>query len=151
MKIKAVVIPGHGVASGQGNDPRYPEGTLKAQYEHFQKRGLDLLQYFTGTVNVDISPYSFRIRQPKYFFENIQWSDHIPPENFYFFDVALQFNGEVYEGLIYMPDPATKEDHFQEPTTLELLLPKIDNVSYGDSVLINVKEEQLELVEATTS
>ena len=146
MKIKAQIKHGHGVASGRSNDVRYPNGTLNAQYEHFLKRGLDLSPYYLGTVNVDISPYFFKIRNPKYFFENIDWSKHIPPENFYFFDVSIQLNNNIYDGLIYMPDPVTKKEHFQKPTVLELILPKIIDLKYGYSVIIDVKQDQLELI-----
>jgi len=44
-----------------------------------------------------------------------------------------------------MPDPATKEAHFQNPNVLELLLPKIEGLAYGASIEINVAENQLEL------
>ena len=144
MRINAVVIPGHGVASsGKVKDPRYPSGTIQAQFECFRERGLDLSAYFSGTVNVDIAPHSFRIKKPTYFFENVDWSEHIPPENFYFFDVSLQLDEKTYDGLIYLPDPTTKEEHFQQPTTLELLLPKIDGLAYGDAVIVDIKEDQL--------
>ena len=83
MKISAVVQQGHGVASGKAKDPRYPKGTIKAQYEHFLEKGLDLSQYYLGTINLDIAPYSYKIVKPKYFLEHINWSEHIPPENFY--------------------------------------------------------------------
>lgn len=145
MKVNAVVRQGHGVASGKAKDPRYPKGTIKAQYEHFLQKGLDLSQYFLGTINLDIAPYFFEIIKPKYFLENISWSEFIPPENFYFFDVSLQLNENTYTGLIYMPDPVTKAEHFQNPSILELLLPKIDSLKYGDTVIVEVDEEQIEL------
>ena len=145
MKVKAYVKPGHGVASGKAGDPRYPKGTIKAQTQHFKSRGLDLSSYFPGTVNVDISPYSFRIKSPKYFIEKVNWSEHITPENFYFFDVVVTYRQANYKGLIYMPDPATKEEHFQNPSVLELLLPKLEGLNYGASVFIEVAEAQLEL------
>ena len=44
-----------------------------------------------------------------------------------------------------MPDPATKAEHFQNPTILELILPKIDGLNYGDAVTIEVYDEQIEL------
>jgi hypothetical protein len=146
MRISAVVRQGHGVASGKAKDPRYPKGTIKAQYEHFLQNGLDLSQYYLGTINLDIAPYSFKIIKPKCFLEQISWSEFIPPENFYFFDVSIQLNQNTYKGLIYMPDPATKAEHFQNPTILELLLPKIDGLAYGDAVILDVKEEQMELI-----
>ncbi len=144
-KIKGKIIPGYGVASGKGKDERYPEGTLRMQYDHFKKRGLDLGGYFLGTLNVDIAPYSFEIKKPKYFFEAIKWSSHIPPENFYFFDVTLFVEGKDYDGLIYMPGPETKVEHEQIPTVLELILPRVEGLITGQSVNLEIKEEYLEV------
>ncbi|CAN0601182.1 unnamed protein product, partial [Ectocarpus sp. 12 AP-2014] len=83
MKVKGKVIPGYGVASGKGRDARYPEGTLKLQLPFFKERGLHLENYFLGTLNIDISPFTYKIGIPDYFFEAVDWSEHIPPENFY--------------------------------------------------------------------
>ena len=113
--VQGEIKSGHGVASGKGKDERYPEGTLRQQCKHFLERGLDLSTYFMGTVNVDISPYAYVLKRPKHFFKDINWSEHIPPENFYFFEVTLHFKNSTYEGLVYMPDPETKEDHLQKP------------------------------------
>lgn len=99
-----------------------------------------------GTINLDISPHAYEIREPKYFFKNIAWSAHIPPENFYFFDVLLYHKALTYEGLIYMPDPETKEDHVQLPNILELILPKIKGLEYGLSVDIVINKNQLKII-----
>lgn len=144
--VRGEIKSGHGVASGKGKDERYPEGTLKQQFKHFLERGLDLSDYFMGTINLDISPSSYKIKEPKYFFENIDWSDHIPPENFYFFDVTLYYNDKTYEGLVYMPDSETKEDHLQIPNMFELILPKIEGLEYGQIVDIGLKKDQLEII-----
>ncbi len=146
MRVKGKVIPGYGVASGTGGDPRYQEGTLKLQYPHFKERGLDLSPFHMGTLNVDIAPYRHQIIKPIFYFENIAWSEHIPPENFYFFEVSLDFNSKRFDGLVYMPDPETKEDHLQKPTVLELILPKINDLNYGDNVYVEVIEGQLRLI-----
>ena len=143
MKVKGRISRGHGVASGKTDDKRYPEGTLKKQLPYFKERGLDLSPYFLGTINLDIAPYLFKIKNPKIFLEGINWSEHIPPENFYFFDLNLHYDNEVYEGLIYMPDPATKVEHEQKSSILELILPKIHDLSYGDIVEIEVPDSQL--------
>ena len=140
------IKPGHGVASGQGKDERYPEGTLRQQFKYFLERGLDLSSYFMGTINVDIAPCSYEIKKPKHFFKNIDWSEYIPPENFYFFDVSLHHQDKTYEGLVYMPDPETKKDHIQNPTVLELILPAIQGLEYGDRVEISLKKDQLGIV-----
>ncbi|WP_297765215.1 hypothetical protein [uncultured Muriicola sp.] len=144
--VRGEIQSGHGVASGKGKDERYPEGTLKQQFGHFLERGLDLSDYFMGTINVDISPCSYEIKKPKHFFKNIDWSEHIPPENFYFFDVTLHYKDKVYEGLVYMPDPETKEDHMQKPNILELILPKIEGLEYGITVDIALKKDQIDII-----
>ncbi|MGB5820040.1 MAG: hypothetical protein WBG90_11200 [Saonia sp.] len=143
MKINAKIIPGYGVASGKNKDNRYPKGTIAIQAEYFEERGLDLSGFFKGTLNIDISPNTFTIKNPKYFFEQVDWSNHIPPENFYFFDISLFHENQVYSGLIYMPDPKTKEEHVQQSTTLELILPKVDGLRYGEEVLVDIDQEQL--------
>lgn len=140
--VRGEIMSGHGVASGKGKDKRYPEGTLKLQVKYFLEQGLDLSNYFMGTINLDISPCSYQIKKPKHFFKDINWSDYIPPENFYFFDITLHHNGNAYDGLVYMPDPKTKEDHIQKPNILELILPKIEGLEYGIKVEIAFKNDQ---------
>lgn len=146
-KIEGKIIPGYGVASGKGKDPRYPEGSLRMQYPHFKERGLDLDAYYLGTLNVDIAPNSYKIKKPEYFFDGIEWSTHIPPENFYFFEVTLFYKNKGYDGLIYMPDPKTKADHKQLTTVLEVILPAIEGISTNDRVSLEINEESIQIVQ----
>ena len=143
MSIKGIVIKGHGVASGKANDPRYPLGTLSAQIPFFIELGLDLQEFYQGTINLDISPLEYKIVEPYKFFKEILWSEYIPAENFYFFKLVLIHNKRRIGGLIYMPGPETKTEHHQNRSTLELILPKIENLNYGDSLNIEVPETQL--------
>ncbi|MFT6796732.1 MAG: hypothetical protein ACJART_001876 [Maribacter sp.] len=145
MKVEGKIIPGYGVASGNGQDSRYPEGTLRLQYPFFKERGLDLGNYFLGTLNVDISPFRYKIKNPSYFFEAIDWSKHIPPENFYFFNIALIFEGNRHQGLIYMPGPETKVDHEQLSTVLEVIAPPLKNMHTGQIIYLEIDEESLEI------
>ncbi len=145
MKVNGLICEGHGVASGKSDTQRYPKGTLNQQLPYFQEKGLDLSVYFLGTINLNITPYLFKIGKPKYSFVAIPWSVYIPPENFYFFDVIFFFGDKKYKGLIYMPDPITKVDHIQELSILELILPKISGLSYGMKVCIEIVDEQLKL------
>ena len=143
MKISVKIIKGHGVASGKNKKSNYPEGTLRLQKAHFLKRGLDLSAYFLGTVNVSIFPWKMKIIKPKHFFEKIKWSEYISPENFYFFDITILFKEKSYAGLIYLPDPKTKEEHQQKPFTLEILAPFIPKIQYESSLEIEHSEKQL--------
>jgi len=139
--IEGKVIAGYGVASGKGNDSRYPNGTLILQMPYFKEKGLDLSGFYRGTLNIDISPHTFTIKKPTYYLTNIDWSDHIPPENFYFFEVILFFKEREYEGLIYMPDPETKTDHHQINTMLEVIIPIVEGIENGASVKLEIAEE----------
>ncbi len=146
MKIEAKVIPGYGAASGKNKDPRYEKGTIAMQLDHFKQRGLDLSSYFPGTLNIDISPYTYNIVTPKFYFERVNWSEYISPENFYFFDIILLFEDVEYKGLVYMPDPETKEEHKQSLSTLELILPKIQDLKYGKQVCLILEDRQLQVL-----
>jgi hypothetical protein len=141
IRIEGKVIAGYGVASGKGKDPRYPNGTLMLQLPYFKEKGLDLSSYFRGTINIDISPYTFTIKKPTYYITDIDWSKHIPPENFYFFEVTLLFKEKKYNGLIYMPDPKTKTDHHQINTMLEVLMPHIEGMENGVAVKLEIAQE----------
>ena len=66
ISITGKVISGYGVASGKGNDSRYPEGTLKLQMPFFKERGLDLSVFFIGTININIAPKQFKIKKAKF-------------------------------------------------------------------------------------
>jgi len=126
-----------------GNDPRYPDGTIRLQLPHFKKGGLDLTAFFEGTLNLDISPLTFQIKQPNFTFQTVAWSPFIPPENFFFFQASLLVKEIRYPCFIYMPDPATKTDHAQPAHMLEVMAEKIENVTYGDEVSLDVAEEAL--------
>ena len=145
MRVQGRISRGHGVASGKAGDKRYPEGTLKRQLPFFRERGLDLSPYYLGTINLNIAPFLFKIRTPKLFLEKVDWSEHIPPENFYFFDLKLHHKGQTFNGLIYMPDPETKVEHEQKMSVLELILPKIEGLGYDDLVEIEVPTNQLHI------
>lgn len=144
ITIKGKVISGYGVASGKGEDPRYPNGTLILQMPHFKQKGLDLSNYYRGTINIDINPLLYKINKPTHFIKGVDWSNFIPPENFYFFEVELVFNGLNYFGLIYMPDPDTKTDHHQINSVLEVIMPPIKGIRTGKIVILRIGEKCLD-------
>ena len=141
--IEGKVISGYGVASGRGKDPRYPNGTLILQLPHFKQKGLDLRKYYRGTINIDINPLEYSINKPTHFIKRVNWSNFIPPENFYFYEVELVFKEQNYFGLVYMPDPETKTDHHQINTMLEVIMPPIKGIEAGKNVTLLIREECL--------
>ena len=143
--IDAQIIPGYRVASGQAGDSRFPNGTIMKQAPHFADRGLDISPYFSATINVNIAPFQFKILKPSYHFLKVNWSPHMPSEDFYFFDLIATYIGTQHRGLVYMPDPNTKIDHVQASDTLELLLPKIEGIQYHRPITLRLNDDQLSL------
>ncbi|MEM8806459.1 MAG: hypothetical protein AAGF01_10580 [Cyanobacteria bacterium P01_G01_bin.38] len=152
IRVPSIVLKGHGVASGQANDPRFPRGTLQMQKTVFEKLGLCLDSFFLGTINVSIEPYCYEVKQPKYTFRQVKWAVDRPAEDFSFFDcrVGLRDRNTAdlsvrssQPGLIYYPHPETKPEHFQDPGTLEVLTMFIGGLHYGDSIMLELDSTQM--------
>jgi len=61
-----------------------------------------------------------------------------------FFDVRLvPPGGERVAGLIYYPHPETKPEHFQKPDVLELLLPFVAGLRYGETFDLEIPRAQM--------
>lgn len=144
QKFCARIVPGHQVASGRNENPRFPGGTLQMQAPHFRALGLDLAAFHGGTLNVSISPLRYRVAQPRLTFRSVKWHPTEPAEDFSFFDVRLLRDGQSpVAGLIYYPHPETKPEHFQKPDVLELLLPYVQGLSYDSEVQLELPAEQM--------
>ncbi|MFN2456184.1 MAG: hypothetical protein ABR577_18425 [Pyrinomonadaceae bacterium] len=147
LSVKGVVIKGHEVASGRASDARFPGGTIAMQKPFFRERGLDLDQYYSGTINISIAPYRYKIKKAKCTFRNVKWSQDVPPEDFSFFDCRIiHANGEAADGLLYYPHPETKPQHFQPAGVLEVLTSHIEGLRYGMELIIELDSEQLEVI-----
>ncbi|MEM9483873.1 MAG: hypothetical protein AAGA83_09310 [Cyanobacteria bacterium P01_F01_bin.116] len=148
IDVTGTVIPGHGVASGQGGNPRFPGGTIWMQKPVFAERGLCLDAYFLGTINVSISPHRYIVKQAKHTFRQVKWADDAPPEDFSFFDCRIVLKtGQRVNGLVYYPHPETKPEHFQDPGTLEILTEFIEGLSYGITIDLELDPSQLLIVQ----
>lgn len=144
MTILAQIVRGHRVASGLNGNPRFPGGTLRMQAAHFAERGFDLGAYHPGTLNVSIAPLSCRVAKAPITFRNVKWHPTEPAEDFSFFDVKLlRPNAAPVDGKIYYPHPETKPEHFQKPDVLELLMPFVEGLNYGDEIKLSVPSEQM--------
>ncbi len=146
ITVPAQIVAGHKVASGQGGDPRFPGGTLRMQLPHFQERGLDLSPYYPGTLNLSIAPLQYEVVSPKLTFRQVKWCATEPAEDFSFFDCEIRpaHQKEFVAGLIYFPHPDTKPEHFQPPDVLEVLAPRLTDLSYGDVLDLRVDATQLQ-------
>ena len=167
LVVDGIVARGHGVASGVSPSTPYTDGTIVLQLPHFAARGLDLSGMHPATINVDISPRRFSLRRPTHTFPNVHWTDRHGPETFSFARCWLtrvggrpvpgaregaepedQLGGLAYSegslgGWIYYPHPETKPMHDQPPTVLEVLMPHVPDLDYGDSLTLALDPEEI--------
>lgn len=127
--IHGVILRGHRVASRPSKD--YPYPALAKQLPFFKERGLDLDQYFLGTLNISISPLRFELFKPEITFPLVLWTDLHPPETFSFSQCIISFESREYPGLIYYPHPETKIRHFQDPSLIEVISKQIPGLIMG--------------------
>jgi len=139
--LKGIVIIGHGVASGRAGN----QSTILLQKPWFKTQGLDLSHCFNGTINVDVAPLSIKSVKADYYFEQIKWHQQVGAENFSLIDCQLISAGKSYDCLIYFPDRATKPDHFQPDSVLEIIGPFIPTINYGDEVELVLPINSIEL------
>jgi hypothetical protein len=146
IQVKGFVKEGYGVASGRSGNPRFPQGTVEMQKAFFRERGLDLDEYYPGTINLSISPLIYEVKHAKYIFKNVRWSQNDPAEDFSFFDCRILTNSNgVLSGLIYYPHPETKPEHFQSSDVLEIITSFIGDLRYGDELTIEIDSQQIEI------
>ena len=141
--LNGVVVQGYRVASAPSKD--YPYGALEKQRPIFKARGLDLEEFFNGTLNIDIRPHTFRLAKPEFTFRNVEWTDLHPPEHFSFSRCLVIYNDIEYEGWVYYPHPETKLRHFQDPSLLEVIAIPIAEIRYGDEVQVMVNKGEIDL------
>jgi len=139
--IHGILVQGYRVASGPSAD--YPYGALDRQRPIFAARGLDLKNYFNGTLNLDISPATFVMQKPEFTFPQVEWTDLHPPENFSFSHCMVIFKEVEYDGWVYYPHPETKLRHFQNPSLLEVIAYSIPGIKYGDAVGVRINSEEV--------
>ncbi len=143
LSINGVVVAGHQVASGQGDQSPYPAGSLEMQAPHFLARGFDISAYRLATLNISIAPYIVTHIDAQHRFEQVEWTHLHPPETFSFSACELIFRGATYAGWIYYPHPETKQTHFQQKTTLEILTTNVPEIGYGDAVFLKINGREV--------
>ena len=139
--VSGIVARGHRVASQKSE--HYPRGTIEMQAPFFRQLGLDLSPFYWGTLNISISPHTFAMKAPQYTFRSVQWTSQHPPEDFSFSPCRVLFGGARYEGWVYYPHPETKKRHFQDPSLIEIIAPRIPGIQYGDAVDIELSTAEI--------
>jgi hypothetical protein len=145
VRVFGRVVTGHGVASGQARDPRFPDGTLALQWPYFEAvDGLPLDGLHRATVNVATDPWRVRVIAPRWTVRDLQWHPEVPAETFSFVPCrAIIGEGKPVDGLVYLPHPETKPDHHQPDDVVELLLPRRPEVHTGAVVRLDLPATQV--------
>ena len=144
IHLDGIVDSGHGIASGGNPNSKYgEEGTIKPQYPHFKERGLDIGSCFRGTLNVLIKPLTLDINHPTHRLEGMEWWPQRPPENFSICECCVQHEQHAILGFVYQPDPKTKVDHPDNPHQIQIISPKVPNLSEGSKVKVHLKSAQV--------
>ncbi|MFT7514572.1 MAG: hypothetical protein ACI9QL_003794 [Candidatus Omnitrophota bacterium] len=142
--VPGIVQQGHRAASGANGNPKFPGGTIRMQIPFFKALGLDLSGLYPGTINVSVTPHVFEPIRPTHAFKQLQWCDDAA-EDFSFFTCELMHAGETHRGWIYWPSPDTKpaaHGHEQNIHIVELLMPWIEGLAYGDAVSLVCSPEE---------
>lgn len=145
VRVHGRVVEGHGVASGRGGDPRYPEGTLALQWPHFEDLDdLPLDGLHRATVNVSTAPVRVEVVAPWWTIRRVTWHPDVAPEDFSFVPCRVTVGASrPVNGLVYHPDPDTKPEHHQPPEVLELLLPRLSSVHRDAVVRLDLPASQV--------
>jgi hypothetical protein len=141
--VPGILVQGHQVASRPSR--AYPYSSLEKQKPFFKKLGLDLHEYFNGTLNISIAPLTFEMSAPEFTFELVEWTDLHPPETFSFSRCSVLFRERVYSGWVYYPHPETKRTHFQDPSLVEVITVEIPNIKYDNVVELEVNPQEITL------
>ncbi|MBI3151088.1 MAG: hypothetical protein HYZ21_03065 [Chloroflexi bacterium] len=142
-RLQGPLMRGHQVASRPSI--AYPYSSLEKQKPYFKALGLDLYEYFNGTLNISIAPLEFKMTHPQFTFERVEWTDLHPPETFSFSCCKVFFKGVEYSGWVYYPHPETKKTHFQNPSLIEVITYEIPEIQYGDGIEIEVDPDEISI------
>jgi hypothetical protein len=145
ITLKGIVVQGHQVASRPSDV--YPYGTIEKQRPYFKELGLNLDGFYSGTLNISISPNTFKMTNPEITFEGLEWTDLNPPETFSFSRCVLIHKEVRYTGWVYYPHSETKVRHFNNPAVIEVLTQHISDIHYGDEVKLELNSDEISIIE----
>jgi len=145
QSIGGLVCRGYQIASGKAPDSPYPGGSIALQIPIFKQLGLNLENFYPATLNLNISPYRFKITRADYEFNQVEWIDTIAGENFSFLACQIMWQERNYPGFVYYPHPETKPDHIHENNRVEIITEWIPDIRYGNRVTLIVDNSQVKL------
>ncbi len=142
-ELHGIVIAGYGIASGMATDSPYPKGSIELQLPFFRRLGVDLSQFYLGTLNVSIAPRSVYLHKPSYTFRSVCWSPDHEPEDFSFSPCQVAHRGRWHAGFIYYPHEETKPRHHHAPSTIEIITDHLSGIEYGTAIDVLVRRDEV--------
>jgi hypothetical protein len=145
IALLTYISHGHGVASKASG--KYPQGTLSLQYPIFKELGLDLGHCYAGTLNLSIAPNYYKIHAARFNLKNVDWYPaRGKTEDFLICDCAIYTENGYVIGYIYQPDPQTKIEHFDDPQSLQVISPFIQNLTDTKPICIYLCSSQIRII-----
>ncbi len=147
-RVNGVVIQGHQTASGVSPKAQFREGTIYFQKFKFKELGLNLDFCFNGTINLSIAPSEVVLHDTRLQFHDVLWHPEHRAEHFSMSPCRILFEGRSTDAFVYYPHPETKPNCFHPRTTVELIAPFIQGVTYGSRLELQVLSNEIEIVTA---
>jgi len=144
-KLTGVLLKGYQIASGTSPITPYKDGSIKLQKPFFEERGFCMKKLYLATLNIDIPNHEFTIVKPTYHFKHLKWEEDSPPETFSIVPCTLKYKMKQYDAFIYYPHVETKTNHIQKKSTLEILAPFIEEISYGDNIQLILDTQKINI------
>ena len=149
-RLSGVVARGHRVASGLCGDVRFPAGTIAPQLPFFRSAIADFEGWLGGeawpaTINVALTGLSASPGIADIAVGPVHWTEHFPPERFLMSRCRLVHHQVEHRVWLYIPDPATKPDHFQPSNLVEVLAQRLAGLAYDDPADVMVPSQALVL------
>lgn len=143
ITLSGVVARGHRVASGLSGDARFPKGTIAPQLRFFKAAIADFETWLGGeawpaTINVALTSEAASPGTPDIAVGPVCWTEHFPPERFFMSRCLLIHKKDQHRVWLYIPDLATKPDHFQPRNLVEVLARQLPELNYDDPVELKI-------------
>jgi hypothetical protein len=148
FSIRGKVKKGLRIASGLNPDPEEKFGmklnnTIHLQKPFFREAGVEnIMEMYSGTINVDISPDKFKILKPDHEI-TCEWWEGLT-ETFWLAKAIIIHNEIEYDGYVYYPCPSKVKSH--DDDIVEFLTYEIPELEYGDEIVAKVSIDKIQLI-----
>jgi len=128
----------------------FSDATLRLQYPHFLRQGVDLVQLVPGlvwgTVNIELDRQLMLVDADHRLM--VDWTANEPraearigPELFLLLACELTHRNRHYAGLIYYPHPSTKPPlNAHRYDVIEVIAPPVTGLGHGDPIVVTCRE-----------